>query len=125
MRTQQVPDSEPGSAALGAINARPRTVVDYDTDPRNPAMQVFRDVLLRLHGFLVPAVLGGDADPETMFFGYGPELQDFKGAAAPGHNPVVYADPTGAEIGSAAVAGPSGDPARRIFADRLRRRSGL
>ena len=98
-------------------------VTDYDPDPRNPAVQIARDALLRLHGFLVPAMVGGDVDPGLQFYGYGPPMQDFNGAAVAGAVPPAAQG--NAELSGALTAGPMGDPARRIFADRLRRRNGL
>ncbi len=107
---------------FGAVNARTRTVVDYDPDPHNPGAQVLRDVFLRLHGWLVPAVVGGDADPELQFHGYGPQMQDFVGLANPASTSVVTRTGDYADVSSAVTAGPMGDPVHRIFADRLRRR---
>jgi len=105
-------------------NARTRPAVDFDADPNNPSAGMVQETLMRLHGFLVPAVLGGDSDPERQFHGYGPQLQDFRGAASPASTGAI---PNGgnAELSSAVVAGPMGDPARRIFADRLRRRGAM
>jgi hypothetical protein len=107
---------------LGAINARTHPVTDYDPDPRNPGAQLLHDVWLRLHGWLVPAVVGGDTDPELQFHGYGPQMQDFVGLANPSANSSVTRNGEYADVSSAVTAGPMGDPVRRIFADRLRRR---
>lgn len=110
---------------LGAVNAQPRTVIDYGEDPTNPARALARAAMVRLHGFLVPVPHGGDFDPETQYRGYGPEVQSFAGLASSGATSVVTNDGAYPELSSAVLAGPMGDPARRILADRLRRRSSL
>ncbi len=109
---------------LNAANAVTRPVTDYGEDPIAPSRGLIRDAFLRLHGWLVPAYVGGDTDPGGQFFGYGPQLQNFTGAASPATTEVTYRDGDYADLGSAETAGVTGDAARRIFADRLRRRVG-
>lgn len=106
-----------------AVNAFRRTVIDYGEDPNNPARSIGRDLALRLGAFLVPVVGGGDTDPEQQFHGVGPKLQDFDGAANQVGNRILYTNGGNAEISSAVTSGVTGDPVRRMFADRLRRRS--
>ena len=106
---------------LNAANGIRREVIDYGEDPIAPSRGLVADALARLHGWLVPAYAGGDVDPGGQFFGYGPPLQNFRGAANPAATLVTYRDGDYAELSSAEVAGTMGDPARRIFADRLRR----
>lgn len=109
-----------------SANATPRVVVDYGPDPADRfAGGVLRDVLARVQGFLVPAVVGGDTDPSNVFYGYGPELQSFKGAGNRASTTVVYRDGGSPQLSSGIVEGPEGDPARRIFAARLRRGQAL
>lgn len=109
-----------------AVNARPRAIVDYGQDPNNPARGAVHDAWLRLHGFLVDVVAGGDTDPSNQFFGDGPMLQSFIGAGNPASTTVVTRNGGNADIASP-IVGDSiiTDPARRIFADRLRRRNQL
>lgn len=104
-----------------AVNAQTRVVTDYGPDPADGrARGLIGDLVARMQGYLVPAVVGANGDPSTSFFGYGPELQKFTGAAGAG-NGVVYTDGAYPDISSGIVEGPYGDPARRIFAARLKR----
>jgi hypothetical protein len=107
---------------MRTANAVSRTVTDYGPNPHNPAAGAVRDAMARLHGFLVPSVVGSDASAEATFHGYARPMQDFRGAAASTGNPVTNHDGGTPEISNALVEGPMGDPARRIFAARLRRR---
>lgn len=105
---------------MRAPNAVTRRVTDYGPDPRSPAAGAIHDARVRLHGFLVRVVGVADADPAQTFNGAIPhELQQFNGNA--GANAVTNRDGGHPEISSALVEGPMGDPARRIFAARLRR----
>lgn len=108
---------------LNSANSVTRTVTDYGEDPIQPARGLVHDAWMRLHGFLVPAVVGGDTDPGLQFFGYGPELQSFHGAANRASTAVTYRDGSNAELTNAESGGVTTDPVRRIFGDRLRRRS--
>lgn len=106
-----------------AVNAQPALVTDYGPNPRNPARGLLDDLVHRVQGFLVPAVVNPPGDPMTSFYGYGPQVQVFTGAAV--GNSVVYRNDGNADISSGVVEGPEGDPARRIFAARLARRGGM
>lgn len=109
---------------MTAANETTRTVVDYGRDPAESHVRALaRDTVDRVQGFLVRAWMGADTDPYTTFYGYGPGIQDFSGSASPATTNVTYRDGGSADISSGVVEGPLGDPARRIFADRLRRRS--
>lgn len=104
------------------VNEQPRTIVDYGRDPAESTVRrLVRDTLERAQGFLVAPWVGSDYDPSRVFYGYGPELQNFRGAASRATSNVTYRA-AAADISSGLVEGPLGDPARRIFADRLRRR---
>lgn len=98
------------------------TVVEYGVERRNPAAGIVRDAITRLHGFLVPVLHGADGMDETTFHGYADTVQSFKGAASPAGNAITYRDGGSGEISDALVSGPMGDPARKVFAARLRRR---
>lgn len=102
-------------------NEQRRVVTDYGADPNNPAAWVVRDAFLRVWGFLVPYVGGGSADPKGQFHGVGPMLQDFTGAANPAATTIVNRDGEFPSIQHG--ASDPDDPVRRVFADRLRRRS--
>lgn len=107
-------------------NAEQRAVVDFGRDPAESTVRrLMRDTATRVQGFLVAPWVGSDYDPSRVFYGYGPALQDFRGAASPATTGVTFRDGGSADISSGVVEGPAGDPARRIFADRLRRRGPL
>ena len=105
-----------------APNARARVVVDYVPDPGPQAAGLLRDTLDRVQGRLVAAVVGSDADPAGLFFGYGPALQSFRGVASAGSTSVVYRNGGNAELASGVV---DGNPAAAVFAARLRRGRGM
>lgn len=114
--------TEPTRPRPGFANAHTRAVVDYGPDPNDArARGLFRDTLARVQGVLVAPWLGSDHDPSATYSGYGPALQDFRGAASPATTGVTFRDGGNAELASGVVEGPAGDPARRMFADRLRR----
>ena len=118
----------PPNSPTSYANATARVVVDYGPDPAESWVRRFyADVSARLRGELVAPVLGSDADPERTYGGRleGVSLQDFDGAASPATTNVAYRDGGHATIAEGIVEGPYGDPARRIFAERLRRRSAL
>jgi len=106
-----------------AANARRRTVVDYGPDPADAhARGLFLDTVERVQGLLVPAVVGANGSPETSFLGtLTRAVQNFAGAGNPGATTVVYRNGGNATIHDAIVDGPQGDPARAVFAARLRR----
>ncbi len=106
----------------GFVNETAQVIRDYGPDPnRRHAARLLHDTAMRVQGMLVRPWLGADDDPYLTFSGYGPGLQDFVGAASPASTGVTFRDGGNAEISSGIVEGPMGDPARRIFADRLRR----
>jgi hypothetical protein len=104
-----------------AVNAQRRVITVYGDDPNAaPARGLLRDMLARVQGFLVPAVVGAKGDPGLSFTGYAVAPQRFEGAASVA-TPHTFRDGGSADISSGIVAGPMGDPARRMFAARLRR----
>ncbi|MDR6212176.1 hypothetical protein QE364_003907 [Nocardioides zeae] len=108
---------------VGAVNAHTRPAVEYGQDPNQPSRGIVGDALARLHGFFVPVVAGGDTDVSRQFQGtVDYSLQHFVGAANPASTTVVSRDGGNATLSDAIVAGPELDPARRMLADRLRRR---
>ena len=108
-----------------AANAAPHVVVDYGLDVAGGAQRraLMGEAGSRLQGHGGGVYVGdtGDAGAGRTFYGRGPQLQRFEGAAALASNPVTYRE--GAPMIDNGVAeGPYADPARRIFAQRLARR---
>lgn len=104
-------------------NEQYRQVVDFGGDPggETRVRGLFADLWARVQGAFVAPVVGMHGDPSVSFTGYGPQVQHFDGMG--GGAPVLQRDGGAAGIDSGVVEGPYGDPARRIFADRLRRRA--
>jgi hypothetical protein len=65
------------------------------------------------------------SDPSTTWNGVGPSPQNFQGLNAPLSGGVPYRNGGSATIASGLVEGPLGDPARRIFAARLKRQNSV
>lgn len=112
---------------MAAANARARVVVDYGPDPADRyARGLLADTLARVMGRLVHGYGADDFNPSTTYHGQDDRrLQNFAGAAHGGATSVVTRDGGHADMSSGIAEGPMGDPARRIFADRLRRRTAL
>lgn len=110
-----------------AGNAVPHVVVDYAADQMGYAQtQAFLSEAtnrLRGDGGGVYANAPGNAGEGRTFYGVTPgSPQRFVGAAALASNPVTYRE-TLPMIDNGTAEGPYADPARRIFAQRLARRS--
>lgn len=104
-------------------NERPRVVVDYDADPNDRYASSLLSTLWRtVQSRFTAPYLPADDDPSRTFTGYVANTQGFMGAAFLAGNPVQYTDGGYPTIDTGLIEGPMGDPARRIFADRLRRR---
>ena len=134
MRLRRRPDPTTGNgqaralgAAARASNAAPQLIVDYARDSGGFAQvhAIRVEALGRLHGAGGHALVGekGDVSSGRVFTGRGPELQHFRGAAALAANPVTYRE-TLPMIDNGSAEGDFADPARRIFAQRLARRTG-
>lgn len=65
------------------------------------------------------------SDPSITWNGYAQRPQDFKGFNMPLSGGVPYRNGGSATIATGLVEGPMGDPARRIFAQRLKRQSSI
>lgn len=109
-----------------AANAYRAAVTEYGEDPngQRPGRGLLADVWTRLQGFRTHPYGPADKDPSTTFNGVGPAVQNFQGMGdllAVGAVP--YRNGGSATLASGLVEGPLGDPARRIFATRLRRQS--
>jgi hypothetical protein len=111
-----------------SANAVARTVVDYGIDASGPALgyrqALERSYQLVFRGLTSVAMIGDKGRPEDVFGGALPyQVQMFSGLAGLSGNIVTYRDGGTAGLENAiGPAQPMNDAARRIFADRLRRR---
>jgi hypothetical protein len=86
------------------------------------ARGMFRDIWARVQARMGQAAwLGFDGDPVSTLGGYAQSPQNFQGAASRATTLVVGRDGGYPTISSGITEGPTGDPARRIFAARLQR----
>lgn len=107
-----------------ARNAVRSTVVDFVGDPlgaRTALALGSWDARARA-GLLSQAVVGEHGDPGKSFYGrLGHSLQRFVGESVLGANPVTYRD-GGNTMDTQLADDGMADPARRLLAERLRRR---
>lgn len=103
---------------FNAVNYRPEVAPVFGQDPNNPAASIVHDAWLRVNGFLVRIVGGGNTDPTTHYHGdVGRPLQDFAGSAAAIGNASAYRTQPGlAQDGGPIIS----DPVRRVLLNRMR-----
>lgn len=108
---------------MGAANAIRRRITDYGADPADGrTLGLAADIWSRVQGWGRSAWLGAEDDPSLTFNGDGPQLQMYLAPAYAGGGLPISNDGY-PDIASGVVVD-ADDPVRRIFADRLRRRSG-
>lgn len=106
-------------------NERTVSTAEFGADPRERvAGSLFREIWTRVQGFRTHPYAPADKDPSTTFNGYGNPPQQFEGFTAPG-GAIPYRPGGFPTLATGLVEGPMGDPARRIFAQRLARRSAI
>jgi hypothetical protein len=84
-----------------------------------------RDLWQRVQGARTHPYAAEKSDPSITWNGYAQNPQDFTGFNVPLGGGVPYRNGGSATIASGLVEGPMGDPARRIFAARLKRQSSI
>jgi hypothetical protein len=100
-------------------------IAEFGADPRERvAGGLFREIWTRVQGLRTYPYAPADKDPSTTFNGLGAAPQDFHGLTSPGGG-LPYRNGGSAMLDTGLVEGPMGDPARRIFAQRLARRSAI
>lgn len=102
-------------------------VAEFGADPRErQGRGLLAEIWSRLQGFRThPYGPMQGKDPSITFNGVAPAPQQFKGLTAPPGNGPAYRNGANPMIDTGLVEGPMGDPARRIFAQRLARRQSL
>lgn len=107
-------------------NAQRRAIVDYGADPRERfSGSLFGRLWNTAQSRYTASYRPADDDPSAVFTGLHQPVQAFMGADFLAANPVQYQNGGHPTIDTGLIEGPMGDPARRIFADRLRRRGGM
>jgi hypothetical protein len=84
-----------------------------------------RDLWSRVQGARTHPYGLEKSDPSTTWNGYAQAPQEFSGLNQPLGGGLPYRNGGSATISSGLVEGPMGDPARRIFAARLKRQSAI
>ncbi len=109
---------------MGSANQRTVPVAEFGADPRDRfAAGLLTGIWTRLQGFRTHPYGPADKDPSTTFNGYTHSSQEFHGLQAQMGGGLPYRNGDTPKLDSGLVEGPLGDPARRIFAQRLARRS--
>lgn len=107
------------------VNETIQLASSFGADPND---LVIHSLQSRIHGYLqshyTPYVGPSEINPGRFWPGYAPSPQSFTGMAGQGGSGVVYRTGAFPQTDSAVIAGPLGDPSRRIFAERLARRQG-
>lgn len=83
------------------------------------------DLWARVQGARTHPYAPEKSDPSITWNGYAQNAQDFTGFNLPLGGGVPYRNGGSATISSGLVEGPMGDPARRIFAQRLKRMNSI
>jgi hypothetical protein len=108
-------------------NERKTPVTEYGPDPSNTRfLGLFGRLWNTAQSHYTAPYRPADDDPNGgVFTGLHRPVQAFMGADFLAANHVQYVNGAYPTIDTGLIEGPMGDPARRIFADRLRRRGGL
>lgn len=108
-------------------NQRQAVVSEFVDDPRDGLFQgLFGRLWNTVQSHYTAPYRPADDDPNGMSFtGLARPVQAFMGADFLAANPVQYTNGAYPTIDTGLIEGPMGDPARRIFADRLRRRGSM
>lgn len=107
-------------------NQSTQTIADFGPDPNNRAIRFLmsRQWVDNQSGYT--QVYGpSELDPGRFWPGYLDSPQDFVSFNQSGGSTVPYRSGAYPQTDSAIVTGPMGDPARRVFAERLARRRGI
>jgi hypothetical protein len=86
---------------------------------------LFRELWSRVQGARTHPYGLEKSDPSITWNGVAQAPQNFRGLNAPMGGSVPYRNGGNATIASGLIEGPMGDPARRIFAQRLKRQSNV
>lgn len=101
-------------------------VAEFGADPHDrTAWSLFTEIWSRVQGLRTVPYGVADKDPSVTFNGYAAAPQEFTGLGTSLGGATPYRNGNYPTIDSGLVEGPLGDPARRIFAQRLARRTAM
>lgn len=107
-------------------NQRTVPVAEFGADQHDrTAWTMFTDIWSRVQGLRTVPYAPADKDPSTTWNGYAAPAQQFTGLNGSMGSALPYRNGNFPNIDSGLVEGPLGDPARRIFAQRLARRTAM
>ena len=107
-------------------NQYTQPTVEFGVGPdARQGLGLVRAIWRRVQGFRTHPYGPEKADPSITWNGLAQNPQDFRGLAAPLGNGTPYTDGAYPDISTGLVEGPMGDPARRIFAQRLARQTSI
>jgi hypothetical protein len=107
-------------------NESRQSVAQFGTGPdARQGLGLLRDLWQRVQGARTHPYGAEKSDPSITWNGVAAAtVQHFEGLSAPAGGSAPYRNGGSATIASGLVEGPMGDPARRIFAARLKRQTG-
>lgn len=109
---------------MGAANQYIAPVSEFGADPHDQvAAGLLQSIWTRLQGFRTHPYGPAQKDPSITFNGYAASPQHFRGLQSPLGAGTPYRNGNSPMIDTGLVEGPMGDPARKIFAQRLARRN--
>lgn len=107
-------------------NSVVQAITNFGVGPdARQGLGIVRDLWSRVQGARTHPYGPEKSDPSITWNGYAQNAQDFTGFNMPLSGGVPYVNGGSATISSGLVEGPMGDPARRIFAQRLKRQSSV
>lgn len=103
-------------------NQSSQQVPVFGEDPHAPGRGILREIWTRVQGLRTHPYRPERSDPSITFNGLAAAPQDFRGLGQLAAGGVAYRNDGFPTLDTGLVEGPMGDPARRIFAQRLARR---
>lgn len=107
-------------------NQQRAAVTDFGVGPdARQGLGLLRDLWQRVQGARTHPYGVEKSDPSITWNGYAENPQNFSGLNQPLGGGAPYRNGGSATISSGLIEGPMGDPARRIFAARLKRQTSI
>jgi hypothetical protein len=107
-------------------NETRQTVAQFGVGPdARQGLGLLRDLWSRVQGARTHPYAPEKSDPSITWNGYARPVQEFRGFGVSTGGAIPYRNGGNATLASGLVEGPMGDPARRIFAARLKRQTSI